>query len=92
MEVMWAGSRKSTNLRTPPPTNPGVSWQAHASTHSKNSAQERQRTIAGVAYWFPHQGNVSTALLFDYDNATFTGFTPSLPTRRLYAVHALLNF
>ena len=25
----------------------------------------RERTIAGVAYWFPHQGNVSTALLFD---------------------------
>ncbi len=28
---------------------------------------ERNRTIAGVAYWFPRQGAVSSALLFDYE-------------------------
>jgi len=74
-----------------------IGWEGlfrfdHIDPNKAAPAQQRERTIAGVAYWFPHQGNVSTALLFDYDNATFTGFTPSQPTRRLYAVHALLNF
>ena len=27
--------------------------------------EEPDRTIAGVAYWFPHQGTVSTVLLLD---------------------------
>jgi hypothetical protein len=54
--------------------------------------QVRERTIAGIAYWFPHQGNVSSALLFDVDNATFDGFSPSQPTQRRIAVHALVNF
>jgi len=31
----------------------------------------RQRVIAGVAYWFARQGNVTAALLVDYDDATF---------------------
>jgi hypothetical protein len=51
-----------------------------------------KRTIAGVAYWFPHQGNVSTALLFDVDNTTFDGFAPSKPTQRRIAIHGLVNF
>jgi hypothetical protein len=56
-------------------------------------SQVRQRTIAGVAYWFPHQGNVSTALLFDVDNLKFDGFSPvTNPTQRKIAVHALVNF
>jgi hypothetical protein len=55
-------------------------------------SQVRQRTIAGIAYWFPHQGNVSTALLFDVDNAKFDGFSPAQPTQRRIAVHALVNF
>ena len=55
-------------------------------------AQERQRAIGGIAYWFPHQGNVSAALLLDVDNAKFDGFTPAQPTQRRIAVHALLNF
>ena len=54
--------------------------------------RKRDRTIAGVAYWFPHQGNVSTALLFDVDNTKSDNFSPAQPTRRLIAVHALLNF
>jgi hypothetical protein len=55
-------------------------------------SQVRDRTIAGVAYWFPHQGNVSTVLLFDVDNAKFDGFSPAQPTQRRIAVHALVNF
>jgi hypothetical protein len=55
-------------------------------------SQVRTRAIAGVAYWFRHQGTVSTALLFDVDNATFEGFSPAQPTQRRIALHALVNF
>jgi hypothetical protein len=55
-------------------------------------SQVRERAIAGLAYWFPHQGSVSTALLFDVDHATFDGFSPAQPTQRRIAVHALVNF
>jgi hypothetical protein len=54
--------------------------------------QVRNRTIAGVAYWFPHQGNVSSALLFDYDGQTFDNFVPAQPKNSKVAVHALINF
>lgn len=56
------------------------------------SSQKKKRTIAGVSYWFSHQGNVSTALLFDVDNTTFDNFSPAPPTVRLIGVHALVNF
>ncbi len=52
----------------------------------------RTRTIVGVAYWFPHQGNVSAALLVDLDQATFERFTPAQPTQRRLVVHGLVNF
>ena len=64
----------------------------HLGPNKDVKSQVRERTIAGVAYWFPHQGTVSTALLFDVDHATFDGFTPSQPTQRKIAVHALVNF
>ena len=58
------------------------------------SAQTKQRTIAGVAYWFAKQGNVATALLFDVDNTTFDGFpsSPTTATQRKIALHALVSF
>lgn len=52
----------------------------------------RTRTIAGIAYWFPHQGSVSSALLLDYDGQTFQNFTPAQPAQKKIAVHALVNF
>ena len=52
----------------------------------------RTRAIAGVAYWFPHQGTVSTALLFDIDQANFDDFAVPQPTQRRIGVHALVNF
>jgi hypothetical protein len=55
-------------------------------------SQKKNRTIAGVAYWFPHQGAVTTALLFDVDNTTFENFTTPQVNQRLIAVHALINF
>ena len=60
--------------------------------NKNQSAQKKARTIAGVAYWFPHQGNVATALLFDVDNTTFDGFSPAQPTQRKIAIHALVNY
>ena len=54
--------------------------------------QTKRRAIAGVSYWFPHQGNVATALLFDIDNTTFDNFVPARATQRLIAVHALVSF
>src|SRR4051812_11549232 len=52
----------------------------------------RTRAIGGISYWFPHQGNVSTALLLDFDQANFDNFATPIPTNRKYAVHALVNF
>ena len=63
----------------------------HLVPNTDQGSQVRERAIAGVAYWFPHQGNVSSALLFDVDNATFDGFTNQATQRRI-AVHALINF
>jgi hypothetical protein len=56
------------------------------------SDARRTRTITGIAYWFPHQGNVSAALLFDLDRAAFQGFSPAQPTQSRVAVHGLVNF
>ena len=52
--------------------------------------QKQNRTIVGVAYWFPHQGNVSTAILIDYDGQSFDNLSTK-PTKGV-AVHGLLNF
>jgi hypothetical protein len=59
-------------------------------TATKDARQNR--TIAGIAYWFPHQGNVSTALMLDWDYATFARFVPEQPKQQRIAVHALVNF
>jgi hypothetical protein len=53
-------------------------------------SQKQNRTIAGVAYWFPHQGHVSTALMLDYDAESFKNISTT-PTKTV-AVHALVNF
>ncbi len=54
--------------------------------------QVRNRAILGVAYWFPHEGNVSSALMLDYDRQTFNHFIPALPTQSKVAVHGLISF
>jgi hypothetical protein len=59
----------------------------------RNRPGTRDRTIAGIAYWFPHQGNVSTALLLDVDNTKSGDFVPVNPaTQRRIALHMLVNF
>ena len=52
----------------------------------------RTRTIVGLAYWFPHQGSVASALLVDYDGQTFRDFTPAQSAQKRIAVHGLINF
>ena len=52
--------------------------------------QHQNRTIAGIAYWFPHQGNVSTAILIDYDGQHFDNISTA-PVRSV-SVHGLINF
>jgi len=51
-----------------------------------------KRTIGGLSYWFPHQGSVSAALLFDVENVTFSEFTTAKPTQQRIAVHGLINY
>jgi hypothetical protein len=55
-------------------------------------SQTRTRTIVGVSYWFPHQGNVSSALLFDYDGQTLHNVNPDQPKQQRVAVHGLVSF
>jgi hypothetical protein len=54
------------------------------------SAQHQNRTIVGVAYWFPHEGNVSAAIMVDYDGQRFDNITT--PETKSVSVHGLLNF
>ncbi len=52
----------------------------------------RSRTIVGVAYWFPHQGAVSSALMFDYDGQGLGNATPPTPGQSRVGVHGLVSF
>jgi hypothetical protein len=53
---------------------------------------ERNRTIAGVSYWFKKQGPVSSALLLDYEQVDNHDFLPERSDERRWAVHALIAF
>jgi hypothetical protein len=56
------------------------------------ASQAKNRTIVGVAYWFPHQGAVMSAVLLDYDGQTFRNFLPAQATQSKLAVHGLVRF
>jgi hypothetical protein len=58
----------------------------------KHASAVRERTIAGVSYWFPHQGTVSTALLLDYEQVESKRFATPAPRQQRIAVHGLVNF
>ena len=83
--------------RLPIESKPGASLEALIRyddyiPNTTNSSQTHKREIIGIAYWFPHQGSVSSTIMLDYDNATFDNFTPSQPTQRKIAVHGQINF
>ena len=74
-------------------TSAGKDWCGSIiSSRTRSLDARRNRTIVGAAYWFPHQGTVSTALLFDFENVDNKDFTPARPDERRFAVHALVNF
>jgi hypothetical protein len=52
----------------------------------------KSRTLVGAAYWFPHQGTVAAALLFDVEGVKYDNFLVVRPEERRIAVHALVNF
>jgi hypothetical protein len=71
----------STGIAGATATDPGV---------TVFNDQAQNRTIAGVAYWFPHQGTVSTAILLDYDGQSLKNITTA-PVKAV-AIHGLINF
>jgi hypothetical protein len=64
----------------------------HFTPNDSFDDRTRHRTIFGVAYWFKHQGVVSTALMLDWDQANFDKLVPPQPKQNKIALHALLNF
>jgi hypothetical protein len=78
------------------PFDNGSSWEVLARyDHLQPNLQipsDRTRTIVGVAYWFPHQGNVQSTLMLDYDGQTFHDFLPAQPAQRKIAVHGQVLF
>ena len=52
----------------------------------------RDRTIVGIAYWFPRQGAVSSALLLDYEAVNNRDYAPSRSNERRWILHGLVNF
>ena len=64
----------------------------HLNPDTRVADQARPRTIVGVAYWFPHQGSVSSAILLDYDGQTFDNFPTPQAAQKKIAVHGLINF
>jgi hypothetical protein len=50
------------------------------------------RWIAGGAYWFPKQGSVSAALLFDVQTETYTNYTPAKTDTKRFYLHTLISF
>jgi hypothetical protein len=60
-------------------------------TATKDARQNR--TIAGIAYWFPHPGgNATAALLLDFEQVKFSQFTTPQPTQQRITLHGLINF
>jgi hypothetical protein len=62
----------------------------HMTPDTSKDAQIHKRTIFGVAYWFPHKGGPSAALLVDYDDAQYENL--STPSNKVFGIHALINF
>jgi len=58
----------------------------------KDADAKKTRTIAGVAYWFPVQKGLATALLLDYEKVRYAHFAPAKPSEERYALHTLVNF
>ena len=58
----------------------------------KNAGARKTRWIGGVAYWFPLQKGIATALLLDYEKVRYENFSPARKTEERYALHTLVTF
>jgi hypothetical protein len=82
-----------------PKTPKGYGWEAllrfdHLVQEQSTSSTdgERNRTILGIAYWFPRQGPVSAAVLFDFEDVDNSGYQPTKADERRWAVHTVISF
>jgi hypothetical protein len=62
------------------------SWTPNRTALTK----KQNMSIVGVSYWFPHEGNVATSMLFDWEVVKFPG--TSTLTQSRFALHGYLNF
>jgi hypothetical protein len=74
-----------------------IGWEGlfrydHLRDDISKAGRSKQRVIAGVAYWLKPVDGVTSALLFDVDNATFTNYSPAQVTQRRIGVHLLINY
>jgi hypothetical protein len=107
VEYLDTKDRASTSIADPEVDGRGYSiwatprtakgWEGllrydHLRPNARFGSRVRNRTIAGIAYWFPHQGNVTSALLFDYDGQTFENFALAMPKQSRIGVHGLISF
>jgi hypothetical protein len=56
------------------------------------TAEARPRTILGLAYWFPHSGNMQCTLMLDYDGQTFSNFPTGQLTQKKIAIHGQIIY
>jgi len=78
----WVPNTANTLAPASTSTAPGV---------TTFDSQHQNRVIVGGAYWFPHTGNVQTAILFDWDAQHFDNIASPAP-QRVFGIHGLLNF
>ena len=64
----------------------------HLTPNTDLDQQERTRTILGLAYWLRGPGNVTAAVLLDYEGVTAVNFVPTQPKQRRFSLHTLVNF
>jgi hypothetical protein len=90
---------KGYSIWATPKTSKGHGWEGLLRFDRLTQEQpggsgdgERNRTIAGVAYWFPRQGAVSAALLFDFEQVDNSGYVPVRLDERRWAIHSLISF
>jgi hypothetical protein len=62
--------------------------------HTSFDTRKQNTTIVGFAYWFPHTGGPTAALLLDFEQLKFAGYpgTPANATQQRIGVHGLINF
>jgi hypothetical protein len=77
----WVPNRSTNIVPAASSPNPGT---------TVFNDQKQNRVIAGISYWFPHQGAVSAAILIDYDAQTLKNITTA-PVKAV-TLHGLISF